>query len=85
MPNYSLDTEFWYPERVTQGGRAASQYELPLGWNGLLPLVASFVKNFTIFEVSGTGRQGRQPIRATARLEWSAPVGRELCEKLHDL
>ncbi len=23
-----------------------------------------------------TGRQGRQPIRATARLEWSAPVGR---------
>ena len=23
-----------------QGGRAANQYELPLGWNGLLPLVA---------------------------------------------
>jgi hypothetical protein len=23
-----------------KGGRAASQYELPLGWNGLLPLVA---------------------------------------------
>jgi hypothetical protein len=37
----------------------------------------NFVKNFTIFEVSGTGRQGRQPIRATARVKWSAPVGRE--------
>ncbi len=24
----------------SQGGRAASQYELPLGSNGLLPLVA---------------------------------------------
>jgi hypothetical protein len=23
------------------------------------------------------GRQGRQPIRATARLKWTAPVGRE--------
>ncbi len=25
--------------RETQGGRAASQSELPLGWNGLLPMV----------------------------------------------
>ena len=25
---------------LAQGGRAANQYELPLGWNGLLPLVA---------------------------------------------
>jgi hypothetical protein len=24
----------------SRGGRAASRYELPLGWNGLLPLVA---------------------------------------------
>ena len=26
---------------VSQGGRAANQYELPLGCNGLLPLVAN--------------------------------------------
>ena len=25
---------------LPQGGRTANQYELPLGWNGLLPLVA---------------------------------------------
>ena len=27
--------------RTSQGGAAANQYELPLGWNGLLPLVAN--------------------------------------------
>ena len=27
--------------------------------------------------VTYTGRQGRQPMRAAARLKWSAPVGRE--------
>jgi hypothetical protein len=25
---------------ILEGGRAAGRYELPLGWNGLLPLVA---------------------------------------------
>ena len=38
----------------SQGGRAANQCELPLGWNGLLPLIANLVKKLTIFEVSST-------------------------------
>ena len=58
--------------RTTQGGRAANQWVLPHRW---LP---NFVKNLTIFEVSSTGRQGRQP--NTSYL--SVAVG-QLCQKLN--
>ena len=33
----------------TQGGRAANQYELRLGWNGLLPLVADLCQKLDDF------------------------------------
>jgi hypothetical protein len=44
---------------VVPGGRAAGQYELPGGWNGLLPLVANLWEQVVLWAGRRTDCAGR--------------------------
>jgi hypothetical protein len=86
--------------RLAPGGRAAGQYELPLGWNGLLPLVADLCEKLEGGRAAGQyalpgGRAagqyelpgGRAAGQYELPLGWNGllPLVANLWEKVHDL